>query len=360
MKGISRRDFARLTGAALVTGLAMRGATGFAAEASADDWILAYIDPELRPFAQQELANQARMGTFDENTVKALRSGALPPPPAQPLLTDIPVEEVRVPAYGMLPAVTVQVVNSHPGQNKPAILHTHGGGYILGEARFERRFLQETAKALDCTIVSVEYRLAPETTYVGSIEDNYAGLLWLYRNAAKLGVDPARIALLGESAGGGHAALLAIVTRDRGEVPLVLQALIYPMLDDRTGSTRDVPRQLGAVGWSAPSNRFGWRSFLGMEPGGADVPAAAVPARQENLAGLAPAFIGVGGVDLFVLEDLEYAARLTEAGVHTEMVLTPGAFHGFDRIAPETRIARNFTAAKHEALRRAFGMSPLA
>lgn len=359
MQVISRREFARLAGAAVVTGMAVRGAAGFAAEANSDDWVLAYIDPELRPFALQELANQAQMGTFDENTVKALRSGAIQPPPSPPLLPDVPVEEVQVPAYGMLPGVTVQVVNSHPGHNKPAILHTHGGGFILGEARFERRFLQETAKALDCTIVSVEYRLAPETTYVGSTEDNYAGLLWLYRNAEKLGVDAGRIALLGESAGGGHAALLAIAARDRGEVPLVLQALIYPMLDDRTGSTRDVPRQMGAVGWSPPSNRFGWRSFLGMEPGGPAVPAAAVPARQENLEGLAPAFIGVGGVDLFVSEDIEYARRLTEAGVQTEMVLTPGAFHGFDRIAPETRIARNFTAAKHEALRRAFAMPPL-
>ena len=357
MSDMNRREFARAASAVLAAAVALRSGAAFAQ--SAPDPRLAaleFVDPELRPAARQVLATSGQTGTFTDETLRAMRGGS---PPSPPLLPDVPVREVRIPARGSLPEVAVQLVNAHPGQDKPAILHTHGGGYILGSARSEVRFLQETATALDCTIASVEYRLAPETRYNGSVEDNYAGLAWLHRNAGELGVDADRIALMGESAGGGHAALLAIAARDRGEVPLVLQALIYPMLDDRTGTSRAVPSHIGAIGWDPPANRYGWRSFLGTEPGGSGVPAAGVPARLDDLRGLTPAFVAVGGVDLFVSEDIEYARRLTEAGVPTELLLVPGAFHGFDRVAPETRLARSFTAAKHEALRRAFGMEPI-
>lgn len=357
MAEMNRRDFARTAGAALAASLALRSGLVLA-QPEQDPRLaaLAYVDPELRPAARQVLAGSGQTGSFTDATLRAMRAGT---PPAPPLLLDVPVRAVRVPARGALPEVTVQLVNSHPGQRKPAILHTHGGGYILGSARSEVRFLQETALVLDCTIASVEYRLAPETRYAGSVEDNYAGLAWLHRNAGDLGVDGSRIALMGESAGGGHAALLAIAARDRGEIPLVLQALIYPMLDDRTGSSRPVPAHIGAIGWDAPANRFGWRSFLGAEPGGPDVPAAGVPSRVHSLAGLAPTYLAVGGVDLFVDEDIEYARRLTEAGIPTELYVVPGAFHGFDRVAPETRLARAFTATKLAALRRAFCMEPI-
>lgn len=357
MPEMNRREFAMAAGVALAAGMTLRGGVALA-QVAADPRLaaLAFVDPELRPAARQVLETSGQMGAFTDDTMRAMRAGT---PPSPPLLPDVPVREVRVPARGALPEVVVQLVNSHPGAARPAILHTHGGGYILGSAKSEARFLQETAATLDCTIASVEYRLAPETRFAGSVEDNYAGLSWLHRNAGELGVDAARIALMGESAGGGHAALLAIAARDRGEVPLVLQALIYPMLDDRTGSSREVPPHIGAIGWDAPANRYGWRSFLGADPGGPGVPVAGVPARLDDLRGLAPAFVAVGGVDLFVHEDIEYARRLTEAGVATELLLVPGAFHGFDRVAPETRLARNFTAAKHEALRRAFGMEPI-
>jgi acetyl esterase/lipase len=354
---LNRRDFTKAAGLALVVGMTLRSRWALA-QSGADPRLgaLEFVDPELRPAARQVLAMSGQTGSFTDETLRAMRAGT---PPSPPVLPDVPVREVKVPAHGALPGVVVQVVNAAPGEGRPAILHTHGGGYILGSAKSELRFLQETAKALECTIVSVEYRLAPETRYVGSVEDNYAGLLWLHRNAGELGVDRTRIALMGESAGGGHAALLAIAARDRGEVPLVLQALIYPMLDDRTGSTRQVPAHIGAIGWDSPANRFGWRSFLGAEPGSDEVPAAGVPARLNDLKDLAPAFVAVGGVDLFVSEDLEYARRLTEAGVAAELLLVPGAFHGFDRVAPDTRLARVFTRAKHEALRRAFGLEPI-
>jgi acetyl esterase/lipase len=141
---------------------------------------------------------------------------------------------------------------------------------------------------------------------------------------------------------------------DRGEVPVLFQSLIYPMLDDRTGSTRVPPPHIGKLVWTAESNRYGWRSFLGMEPGGKDVPAAGVPARVEKLAGLPPAFIGVGAIDLFIDEDIEYARRLIDAGVPTELQVVPGAFHGFDIFARDKEIVKRFNAAKVHALRAAF------
>jgi acetyl esterase/lipase len=154
---------------------------------------------------------------------------------------------------------------------------------------------------------------------------------------------------------GGHAAMLAIAARDRGEVPLIFQSLIYPMLDDRTGSSRTMPPHVGQYIWTAGSNRFGWESFLGRRPGGSSAPAGSVPARLQNLAGLPPAFIGVGAIDLFIDEDIEYARRLIDVGVAAELQVVPGAFHGFDGIAKDTSLARQFTAAKIMALRRAFG-----
>jgi acetyl esterase/lipase len=259
-----------------------------------------------------------------------------------------------VPGPKGAPDVRVYVINAVAGASRPAILHMHGGGFISGTAAGFLHDVQELAATLDCVIVTVDYRLAPETPFPGSLEDNYAALHWLHAHADELGVDRGRIAVMGESAGGGHAAMLAIAARDRGEVPLVFQSLVYPMLDDRTGSTRQVAAPIGSYVWTAGSNRFGWASLLGRKPGGSSAPAGAVPARVQKLAGLPPAFIGVGAIDLFVDEDIEFARRLIDAGVATELVVVPGAFHGFDGIARETSIARQFTAAKVAALRRAF------
>jgi len=207
---------------------------------------------------------------------------------------------------------------------------------------------------LNCAIVSVDYRLAPETVFPGSIEDCYAGLAWVFANAAEQGFDTARIGVMGESAGGGHAATLAIKARDRGEVPVLFQCLVYPMIDDRTGSTVTLPRHIATVGWSAPENRLGWASYLGVEPGSATVPPEAAPARLQNVAGLPPAWIGVGSVDLFAVEDIDYARRLSLANVPVELLVVPGGFHGFDGAAADTAPARAFTQSKLNALRRAF------
>jgi triacylglycerol lipase len=209
------------------------------------------------------------------------------------------------------------------------------------------------AHDLQCVIVSVDYRLAPEVRYPGAVEDCYAALLWVHRQADALSIDPDRIAMGGDSAGGGLAAALAIVARDRAEVSVVLQLLVYPMLDDRTGSSGSVSPYAGEFVWDKGSNVFAWQSYLGATPGGDNTPKYAAPARVPDLSGLPPAFVIVGQLDLFVDEDIDYARRLIAAGVPTQLQVYPGAFHGFD-LAAGARIADSFRQMVRTILRRAF------
>jgi acetyl esterase/lipase len=263
-------------------------------------------------------------------------------------------EDRSIPGLKGAPEVHVIVINAATSKSKrPAILHIHGGGFVAGTAAQGVSRLQQLAHDHDCVIVTVNYRLAPETRFPGSLEDIYAALKWLHHSAESLGADPSRIVLMGESSGGGHAAMLAIAARDRGEVPIAFQLLIYPMLDDRTGSSRHVPPHIGAYVWVPAENRFAWSSFLGVPAGSRTVPAGAVPARVENLGGLPPAFVGVGSLDLFVDEDIDYARRLISSGVSTELFVVPGAYHGFDIIAPEASPSRAFRATWTAALARA-------
>ena len=174
----------------------------------------------------------------------------------------------------------------------------------------------------------------------------------MHGNAEALGIDPKRIAIGGESAGGGHAAMLAIAARDRGEFPIAFQLLVYPMLDDRTGATVEPPTHVGQFVWNAGSNRFGWASLLGQAPGLKTVPAGSVPARVVDLVGLPPAFIAVGGLDLFAAENISFAARLNAAAVPVELLVVPGAYHAFDALVPNAQVSRQFRSALVAALKR--------
>jgi acetyl esterase/lipase len=256
------------------------------------------------------------------------------------------------------PEVPLYITGVTAGPSKPAVLHIHGGGFIAGSAADSRRDIQELAANHDCVAIAVDYRLAPETPFPGSLEDNYTALLWMYNNAAELGIDRNRIAIKGESAGGTHAAALAIAARDRGEVPICLQVLLYPSLDDRTGSTVPVPPYIGHYIWTAAANRFAWTSLLGRPAGSiagsTQPPAGSVPARVENLGGLPPAWIGVGSIDLFANEDVEFGRRLLQAGVSTELHLVPGGYHGFDLFVPQAPLSVAFTEGWNLALGRAF------
>lgn len=254
------------------------------------------------------------------------------------------------------PPVRVLVYSPRePSDLRPALLHVHGGGYVVGAPEGGDGRNAFLAAELDCVVVSVDYRLAPETRFPGAIEDCYAALRWLHDQAHTLGVDPGRIALVGESAGGGLAAALALLARDRGEVKPAFQVLIYPMLDDRTGSTATPSPFAGEFIWTTASNRFGWSSLLGHEPGGADISAYAAAARAASLAGLPPCFIAVGTLDLFADENIEYARRLIAEGVPTELHLYPGAFHGFDMMQ-HAHVTRRFLRDVEVALRRALGL----
>ncbi len=240
-------------------------------------------------------------------------------------------------------------------KGKPLLLHMHGGGFMMTDPGW-MPLLQGIATDCHCVVVSVDYRLAPETRYPGALEDNYAALKWVHAHAAELGIDRSRIAVGGESAGGGHAASLAIHARDlnKEDVPICFQLLIYPELDDRTGSSHPAPPAIGHFMWTASANRLAWSSLLGVPAGSSKVPVAAVPARVASVAGLPPAWIGVGAIDLFVEEDMEYARRLVHAGVATELLVVRGAFHGFDLLVPDAEVSKQFSASWKSALRKAF------
>ena len=350
---LTRRDLLS-AGGALAAGILTRrsGVAQSASAGAASSDPMSYVNPEFRAALGPMAKMMEAVQSLNASSLMSLRQGMNMP--ANPPAPNPPVTEKTIPGPTGAPVVRVYVVGNSPGASKPAVLHMHGGGYVIGSASGSRRDIQNLSTALDCVAVSVEYRLAPETTFPGSLEDNYAALRWMYTNAKELGIDVKRIAIKGESAGGGHAAALAIAARDRGEFPICFQVLIYPMLDDRTGSTRQMPPYLGHYLWTPASNRFGWTSLLGVSAGSAAVPPNSVPARVSDLKGLPPAFIGVGSIDLFAPEDIEYAQRLLAAGVAVELNVVPGAFHAFDGIAPDANLSRQFAQEWREALRRAF------
>ncbi|MGH3723219.1 MAG: alpha/beta hydrolase [Mycobacterium sp.] len=231
----------------------------------------------------------------------------------------------------------------------PALLWIHGGGYVLGCPEQDDRRCRRLANDLGITVAAVRYRLAPEHPYPASLKDCYTALEWL---CSQDGIDGTRIAIGGASAGGGLAAALSLLARDRGQITPVLQLLVYPMLDDRTNSRNDLDHKQFRV-WSQRSNTYGWSAYLG----DAD-PATAVPARCENLSGLPPAWIGVGTHDLFHDENMDYAARLSQAGVTCRTEVVPGAFHGFDYAAPRAKVSQAFIDSQHVSLRKAFTLTP--
>lgn len=225
----------------------------------------------------------------------------------------------------------------------PALLWIHGGGYVIGSAAQDDDLCRRFSRELGVTVAAVDYRLAPEHPYPTPLEDCYGALRWL---ADLPDVDPARVAVAGASAGGGLAAALALLARDRGEVSLAAQLLVYPMVDDRSATQEGLDDHHHRL-WTQKSNVYGWASYLG----DAD-PNVAVPARNPDLGGLPPAWIGVGTNDLFHQEDLAYAERLTSAGVPCDVEVVPGAFHGFDGVVPKARVSLGFFASQVTWLRR--------
>lgn len=304
------------------------------------------VDPTLRP-----LLDMWPTAVLSDENLAELRDKerTLPLPPVAP--NDVVLKTRRVPGPTDAPEIALLIYTPQGPGPFPCLYHVHGGGYVGGAAAPLEFMHRPLAEELGCVIVSVDYRLAPETSFPGNIEDCYAGLAWTAAHAAELRVDAARIGVTGESAGGGLAAALALLARDRGEVGLAFQLLTYPMLDDRTGTSSDPHPHVGEFIWTPHNNRFGWRALLGREPGGGDVSPYAAAARASDLSGLPPTFIMTGALDLFLEEDLEYARRLMRAGVATELHVYPGAFHGFD-IMPGGGVAESARVDRVNALRR--------
>lgn len=269
---------------------------------------------------------------------------------------DSPVSiEVRaIPGPAELPAVGLRIFTPPSAGDRalPALLWIHGGGYVMGSAADTDSRLGELAERVGCVVVAVDYRLAPEHPYPAALDDCAAALAWLAANPEGLGVDSGRIALGGASAGAGLAAALAQRTRDEQGTRPVFQLLIYPMLDDR--NEQPSTHAITDPGlWNRETNLKAWRMYLGEAGQNRKGPSYAVPARSEHLAALPPAFVAVGDLDLFLDENINYAQRLLQAGVPTELHVYTGAIHGFDMLAPASSLAVRLNADMEAALQRA-------
>ncbi|MCK4863725.1 MAG: alpha/beta hydrolase [Dehalococcoidales bacterium] len=313
------------------------------------------LDPELAEPLKMFLNQMG--GGLDLHDIPAVRAASEQMLAAMkeqmPVIEGVTSGDRLLPGPAGAPDVAVRIYQkTNRPSTLPALLWIHGGGYVLGSIEQEDMNAKLLTLAGECLVVSVDYRLAPENPFPAPVEDCYAALKWLASHAGELGVDPTHIAIGGASAGGGLASGLALLARDRAEVDVAFQFLIYPMIDDCNvaPASEALPDTLL---WTRESNLIGWRSYLGCEPGGEGVSPYAAAMRATDLTGLPPAYIAVGELDLFLNENVEYARRLIEACVPTELHVYPGACHGFDMVAPDADVTRQFTADFHQALKRA-------
>lgn len=294
---------------------------------------LKLVDPQLRRYVE----NTPPI-SISADVIPALREGFGPGlrlVEDEAALAEVSAETVKLP--GMLGDPELKAVLLVPSGEKRArgaILHLHGGGFVTGDPFALTPLNRKIAHAADCIVLSLDYRLAPETPFPGPLYDAYAALAWLFSEAEQLGIDPKRIGVMGESAGGTLAAGLALLARDRGEYPLAFQHLTYPALDDRTGRSDDPNPYSGDFVWTRESTRFVWDLWLEGKAGTEDVHPYAAPARADDLSGLPPTYISTAALDLFVDENIRFAHRLIRSGVSTELQVFPGAFHAFQFVGP--------------------------
>ena len=261
----------------------------------------------------------------------------------------ITIEQLKTPAGLKLR------IYAPAGQNsRAAMLYIHGGGMIIGSPAMDDALLSSIASELDIVIVSPEYRLAPEHPYPAAMDDCHSAWQWIQGNLASRGIDSTRIAIGGESAGGGLAAGLVLRIHDEGGPQPVAQWLFCPMLDDKTALDRSLD-DVDHFVWNNKMNLVGWTSYLGKDIGSDKVSVYAAPARREDLRGLPKAWIGVGDVELFFEENKAYANKLTAAGVPCELDVVSGAPHAFEGVAPESQLARDYMARAKSWLKKALG-----
>jgi acetyl esterase/lipase len=267
--------------------------------------------------------------------------------PPGPITAGVSVQTERIAAAGR-PDVRV-LVYEPTGRIRPsgALVWIHGGGLIMGTPEQGNALCSRFAAELGIVVVSVDYRLAPEHPFPAGLDDCATALAWTHEHADRLGIDTARIAVGGDSAGGGLAAALAQRAHDDGGPPICFQLLQYPMLDDRT-ALRDGPETFV---WTRSSNRYAWQAYLGHALEQDETRPHAAPARRTDLSGLPPAWIGVGSIDLFNAEDADYAQRLEAAGVRVEYLEVPGMYHAAEVFVPNAPSMVAFTDAMVDALR---------
>ncbi len=265
--------------------------------------------------------------------------------------TDVTIGERTIPGPdGDIPIVIYQPPGPAP---RGGLLWMHGGGYIVGEARDDARCI-EFAEFVGCTVVSVDYRLAPESTYKESIADCFAALNWIADNTDELGIDAGRIAIGGGSAGGGLTAGLALYNRDHAGPDLAYQLMIYPMIDD----THDTPsghEDTCPTTWNRDVSFKAWKMYLGDEYGTDNVSPYAAASRATDLTGLPPALVIVGTQDLFRDENIDYAQRLMAAGVPTDLLVYAGMFHGVEIHVPDATPSKRMRMGYLSGLKRAIG-----
>lgn len=315
------------------------------------------FDPELAPALR--IINEL-IPPLNPDTLRVLRGGipGLESISNQVLAHDgaFVVEERTVPGPAGAPDIKLLILRPPAASGStPAIYHTHGGGMVMGDNRTGIEDHLTLAQSIGAAVVSVEYRLAPDAPHPAPVEDCYAGLVWTAQHADELNIDPDRIVIAGASAGGGLAAAVALLARDRGGPALFGQMLLCPMLDDRN----DTPSafQMAGLGvWSQADNAFGWEALLGADCGTDRVSPYAAPARATDLSGLPPAFIDVGSAETFRDEDVAYASRIWQAGGRAELHVWPGGFHGFDMMAPDAAVSQDARSARHVWLRRLFAV----
>ena len=297
------------------------------------------------------MAAMIPLGTLDAESLGMVRSTPLGAP--IPLSDQVERRDHVVPGTDGHPDVVVRVHRPIGVEGAlPCIYSIHGGGYVIGSYDMDDARFDKWCQDYQCVGVSVEYRLAPETAYPGPLEDCYRGLAWTHANAAELGIDAARIGIAGVSAGGGLAAGLALLARDRGEFHITFQLLECPMIDD--SQTTPSSQLDGLLIWNRESNAFGWQSYLGSLYGTDNIPIYAAASRATDLSGLPPAYISVGGVDGFRDEDVDYATRLNQAGVATELHVYPGGPHGVGLFVG-TPLARQYQRDVEEWVARQLG-----
>ncbi|MFI9273514.1 alpha/beta hydrolase [Kitasatospora sp. NPDC052896] len=317
------------------------------------------LDPELRTALTAVGGDAREPVTLEGLAARQQRDAAARPRPTVRELQAggrFAVEELRVP--GTQGSREVRLVSARPAGIAgplPVLYYMHGGGMIMGNAwSVLPRLLREWALPLRLAVISVEYRLAPRAQYPGPVEDCHAGLVWAAEHAAGLGLDADRIIVGGKSAGGGLAAALALLNRDRGGPVPIGQLLLSPMLDDRN-DTFSSHQMAGRDTWDRTSNATAWQALLGDRYGAADLPPYAAPARATDLSELPPAYVEVGSAETFRDEAVAYANAIWQAGGAAELHVWPGAFHGFDTLAPRAVLSQDAREARSRWLRRIVG-----